>query len=99
MRGAHPSEKLLLMFFVGLLLFNPPLLGLFGVPRLVAGVPLLYVYIFVAWIALIALAAMIVENRAAAEALEGGPPAPNPPAPPAGAAPPGASPPGAPPGS
>jgi hypothetical protein len=92
MRGAHPGEKLVLMFFVGLLLFNPPLLGLFGVPRLVAGVPLLYVYMFVAWITLVALAAMIVENRAAAEVLEGGP---APAAAPAAAAPAAAAPVGA----
>lgn len=58
MRWGQKGERLLGLFLLGALLFNPPLLGLFGVPRTLLGVPVLYVYIFAAWIGVIVLAAL-----------------------------------------
>ncbi len=43
------GERTLALFFLGVLLFNPPLLSLFSVDRYVADVPLLYLYLFVVW--------------------------------------------------
>jgi len=48
--------------FLGLLLFNYPILALFNVSGTVFGVPLLYAYIFVAWAALIAMMAFVAES-------------------------------------
>jgi len=47
------------VFLLGCLLFSYPLLALFNVRASVAGVPLLYAYLFVAWAGLIALVALV----------------------------------------
>jgi hypothetical protein len=47
---------------LGWLLFNYPVLALFNRPGAVFGVPLLYAWIFGAWIALIALMAWAAER-------------------------------------
>ncbi len=47
------------VFLLGWLLFSYPLLSLFNVPASVAGVPLLYAYLFVAWAGLIVLIAVV----------------------------------------
>ena len=57
------GQKLLALFFVGCLLFNYPLLGLFSKEGLIFGIPVLYVYIFVSWAALIGLTATVIESR------------------------------------
>src|SRR6266545_4742739 len=48
------NERLVALFLFGLLLFNYPLLAMFNSATLVAGVPKLYLYLFVAWAAVIA---------------------------------------------
>jgi hypothetical protein len=53
---------LLFLFGFALLLFNFPILGLFGGPVRLAGIPLLYVFIFAAWLLIIVLTAVLV-NR------------------------------------
>jgi len=57
------GQWLVALCILGLLLFNYPMLALFNVPATVFGIPALYVYIFVAWAALIALMAWVVEKR------------------------------------
>jgi hypothetical protein len=57
------AERLVALFLAGWIAFNPPILGLFGMPVTVFGLPLLYLYLFVGWAGLIALAALIVERR------------------------------------
>ena len=49
------GERTLALFFLGLLLFNPPVLSLFSLDHLFAGVPLLYLYLFLVWGVFIAL--------------------------------------------
>ena len=56
------GPRLVGLFLLGCLLFNYPLLTLFDRPAMVAGVPLLYAYLFGAWLVLIAGAALIVER-------------------------------------
>ncbi|HTQ00160.1 MAG TPA: hypothetical protein VMN56_12590 [Casimicrobiaceae bacterium] len=56
------SQRLLVLFLVGLMLFNYPLLALFDRAATAFGVPVLYVYIFSAWAALIALLALVIER-------------------------------------
>jgi hypothetical protein len=55
-------QRLVVVFLVGVLLFNYPLLALFNRAAYVAGIPVLYLYIFGAWAALIAIAALVVER-------------------------------------
>ena len=50
-------QRVIAVFLLGCLLFSYPLLALFDVPASVAGVPLLYAYLFVAWAGLIVLIA------------------------------------------
>ena len=47
---------------LGVVLFNYPILALFNVPGTFFGVPVLYAYIFIAWIALIGLMAWVAES-------------------------------------
>jgi len=61
-RSAIKSQRLIVVFLLGVLLFNYPLLALFNRTANVAGIPVLYLYIFGAWAALIGLAALVVER-------------------------------------
>ena len=59
-RFASPGgreAKLAGLFLLGLLFFLPPVLTLFSRPILVFGIPLFYLYLFLAWAALIFLLA------------------------------------------
>ena len=60
-KGAR-AARLAFLFILGVLLFNYPLLALFNVQGSVLGVPALYAYIFLAWGALIALVAVVMER-------------------------------------
>ena len=55
-------DRLIALFILGALLFNPPLLTLFSGPE-IGGWPLLYLYIFLVWSALIGAIALVVERR------------------------------------
>lgn len=57
------SQRLVTLFLLGNLLFNYPLLALFNRPDTIFGIPLLYAYVFGAWILLIILLAAVVERR------------------------------------
>ncbi len=54
---AEQSQRLVALCALGCLLLSYPLLALFNRPLLLAGVPLVYVYLFGAWALLIALMA------------------------------------------
>ena len=56
-------QRLAATFLLGCLLLDYPLLSLFNKPEKIFGVPLLYIYIFVAWAVLIALMAYVIEKR------------------------------------
>jgi hypothetical protein len=56
------GQRLAALCLLGLLLFNYPLLAVFNVHGRVLGVPLLYAYFFLAWAALIALMAVVIER-------------------------------------
>jgi hypothetical protein len=57
-RANVKSHRFVALFLLGFFLFNYPFLAVFNHPRLVLGVPLLYLYLFAAWGVLIALAAV-----------------------------------------
>jgi len=57
------GQRLAAVCLLGLLLFNYPLLAVFNVGGTLFGVPVLYAYFFIAWGALIALLALVIERR------------------------------------
>ncbi|MDQ7028618.1 MAG: hypothetical protein Q9O62_01945 [Ardenticatenia bacterium] len=57
------GQRLAALFFFGMLVFNYPLLSLVNVDGMVGGVPVLYAYLFVSWVAFVGLMAVIVERK------------------------------------
>jgi hypothetical protein len=55
---ADQSQRLVALFLLGALLLTYPLLALFNRAETVLGMPLLYAYLFGAWLALIVLVAL-----------------------------------------
>ena len=62
-RNLLTGQRLVAVCLAGCVLFNYPLLALFDRPETVWGVPLLYVFVFAAWLLLIAALAWVVEGR------------------------------------
>ncbi|HEX6980316.1 MAG TPA: hypothetical protein VF342_13550 [Alphaproteobacteria bacterium] len=65
MRGSGVGDRLIALFLLGVLLFSPPALAIFSVDATVSGIPVLYAYLFAAWIGLIALLAFVLRSRRA----------------------------------
>jgi hypothetical protein len=65
MRSSLKGQRLAALFLLGCLLLNYPLVSLFAGTAHVLGVPLLYIYVFVAWALLIGLMALVVERSSA----------------------------------
>ena len=57
------GQRLVALCLLGFLLFNYPILAVFNHPGTLFGIPALYAYIFIAWGALIALMAWVIERR------------------------------------
>ena len=56
------GQRLAALCLLGLVLFSYPVLAVFNIQATVAGIPVLYVYFFVAWGALIGLMALVIER-------------------------------------
>jgi hypothetical protein len=61
-RSAAVRNKLVAVFLLGVALFMPPLVMLFMTGTRFAGIPLLYLYVFAAWIGLTLLLALTIEK-------------------------------------
>lgn len=61
-RSRLTNQRLGAVFLLGCLLFNYPLLALFNRAAALLGIPVLYAYIFLAWIGFIVLVALVVER-------------------------------------
>jgi len=61
-RSRLTTQRLAAVFLLRCLLFNYPLLALFNRAATLLGVPVLVAYIFVAWLGVIALAAVVIER-------------------------------------
>ena len=66
-RPGVTGESLFFLFLLGVFLFNPPLLSIFDIPQQLFGVPLLYIYLFACWAALLLLVAFIIEKGGGAD--------------------------------
>jgi hypothetical protein len=62
MDDERATPRLVAIFVLGLLLFAPPLLSLFDRNAFVAGVPLLWLYLFGVWALIIGLVAATVRR-------------------------------------
>ena len=60
--GNRRGERLIGVFLLAVLLFSPIVVGLFARPALPFGVPLLVLYVFAAWAAVIVLLARIARG-------------------------------------
>ena len=56
------GQRLVALFLLGCLLLNYPLVSLFAGLAEIAGVPLLYIYVFFAWALLITAMALVIER-------------------------------------
>jgi hypothetical protein len=56
------AQRLVALALLGFVLFSYPLLAVFNTQGTVFGIPVLYAYFFVAWAALIAVMALVVER-------------------------------------
>lgn len=61
-RRGPTGERLFALFLFGALAFAPPLMLIFDREAYIAGIPILYIYLFAAWAGLIGLGAWIVER-------------------------------------
>jgi hypothetical protein len=61
-RSGATGQRLAAIFVMGCVLLNYPILSLFSRSEDVAGIPLLYAYVFGAWIVLIGLMALAIER-------------------------------------
>jgi len=61
-KSSFTGQRLVAVFLLGCLLLNFPLLYLFSAAVFVEGVPMLFVYVFIAWAVIIALLALVVER-------------------------------------
>lgn len=62
MRRGLARQRLVAVFLTAALLFNYPLLSLFDRPEAIFGLPMLYVFMFAVWGAVIAVIAWTVER-------------------------------------
>ena len=63
LRRTARRDRMIGLFVLGLVLFNPPILNLFG--GTIFGWPALFIYLFGAWIVIIAGIAFVVERSPA----------------------------------
>jgi len=66
-RSGLAGERVVALFILGILLFSPPFLFIFDQAILIAGIPVLFLYLFVAWALLIALMVLVIEQVESAE--------------------------------
>ncbi len=57
------AERLIALAAAGVVLFNYPILSAFAVDGTIAGAPVLYLYLFTAWAALILLVALALRRN------------------------------------
>lgn len=60
---APRTDRLVALFLIAAVAFNPPLLRVFGAGDTLFGWPLLYVYIFGVWAGIILLSALRLERN------------------------------------
>jgi hypothetical protein len=67
MRDSLVGQRLILAFLLGVVLLNDPVLTLFDRGQQLAGIPLVYAYLFAVWAGLIALLALTLSAGESAD--------------------------------
>ncbi|MES9852260.1 MAG: hypothetical protein ABW170_10550 [Candidatus Thiodiazotropha sp. L084R] len=67
MSNERNQERLIVLFLLGVLALNYPLLHLFGAGSLWLGIPVLYLYLFICWLLIIVFLAMLMETGRSGE--------------------------------
>lgn len=62
MRNTVTGDRLIALFLLGVLLLTPPMMAIFNVELLVLGIPLLFLYLFGAWLIVVLLVALILRT-------------------------------------
>ncbi len=62
-RKTITSQRLIVIFVIGCLLLNYPLVSIVNQSRLLAGIPLLFLFIFGVWLLLILLTAIVLRRK------------------------------------
>src|SRR5512139_210285 len=75
-RRNRTQQRLIALFVLGALLLMPPMLAVFSKPVRLFGIPALYLYLFLAWAALIAMTATIARRLDTAQSIDEAPPEP-----------------------
>ncbi len=60
------GERCVVLFLLGILAFNAPVLEVFASDGLIFGIPVMFVYLFAAWAVIIALAGVTTVSRSGA---------------------------------
>lgn len=63
MLNTRHHERLIVLFILGVLVWNYPLLHLFGSGVVWLGIPVLFLYLFFSWLVLIVLLALLIERQ------------------------------------
>ena len=63
------NERLIVLLVIGVIGLNYPLLSLFSKIKLLFGIPVLYLYLFVLWVVFIICLALILERPTASSLL------------------------------
>jgi hypothetical protein len=63
--GGRLADRAFILPVVAFFLLTPPILGIFNVPALIFGIPLLHVYCFLVWLAVIACGGWLARRMAA----------------------------------
>jgi hypothetical protein len=59
------GERLIGLLIAGIVLLNFPLLSVFSVNRMIFGIPVLYLYLFVVWVLIIIITRIVLRGRSA----------------------------------
>jgi hypothetical protein len=62
MPGQKKQQQLVVISLLLLLLLSYPIISIFNKPRLVGGIPLLYLYLFFVWLGAIIAIALVIEK-------------------------------------
>ena len=76
LRRDRTKDQLVALFVLGVLLLLPPLVVIFNQPLRFLGIPVLYLYLFLAWFMLICMTAAVVRQIDASESTDASPPRP-----------------------
>lgn len=60
---AHINQRLFVLFFIGFLFWNYPILSLFSSEKEFLNMPVLFIFLFASWAVIILVTARIIDRR------------------------------------